>query len=413
MARSNSQTTPQILPPEHRDFDDNPDTPGVIDDNPLLEDDTDFAESCMSEFNASPEETRWRIKAYRVPTIRGEPEAFLFDMRRDEIEAVVTKLRDEYGTGKYHIRIYAGNRLRKRFTIAVEQSRQAPVATQIQRESFSEIMQAIHANQNQMRDMVRELVTARAVAPENNRNPINDLRGLSEIIRNLQPPAVTTPQMDMTAFMATMANMFTSGMEVAAMGNRGGGETGFMDIAKELISKLPFEDLMKAFQRPPPIPQQLPQPIPPRIPQVASAVAPDGAMARQAADAPSVSASDKFAQPAPIPEGMEQFRAYLHMLSERAAQDKDWSIYGDLLLEEFDRKLIQQMVSQPNVLDMFDSVEPACKPWRPWFVELLGHIKLRLAQDASLDSPGDGRSGHDAGSVEGHAPVDAGGEAVP
>lgn len=63
-------------------------------------------------------------------------------------------------------------------------------------------------------------------------------------------------------------------------------------------------------------------------------------------------------------------RYYLNILVAKAAENKEPSLYAELVLDNAPEEAINQMVNDANVIDHLAGIDPRVNNFRPWFEAL-------------------------------------------
>lgn len=337
-------------------------------------------EDVLSAFNAGPEEDNWHVTVHLVTGTnrRGGTEPYLFTCAVEELPIQERLLRD-YGTGKYRARVFRNGRGFKTFTVDIL----AP-PNSVKPADSQPWMAAIEASHNRLLQIIEPLAM-RVSPPAPAQDPVDmmaKMLGMMTSLRTLIPEPAAGGGME----------MFTKGMELAAsmaekMGGSNSGETGILDIIKEVVRS-------------------------PQVGEVIAGLANRGAV--QGAPAPGfqqqpMQPARLAAPPIPVappnPGGMTQEQS-LHLVNQqiaylisRAQHGSDPQLYAEFVLDNVPQGMIPQLLGNPNILAELQMVNPAMAHHLPWFNRLLEAIK-EMAQSETeegneFDASGGPANHHD------------------
>lgn len=314
--------------------------------------------SITSELGGDKLDVKFTVKVYRIVENRGEL-AWLFDCTPAELP-ILQKLRDEYSGGRFECRIYRNNRIYKRIKVVVEQPSK-PVAVQSKNdmaEMLKEMGRQQQENFNMLKDTVLQMVGKPSTPPPSQIETMTLMMGLMKSMKDFATPQIPqTPAFDPEK----MFDLFLKGMEMGRESG-GGGETGLMDIAKELIKSPLLGQLAQAATTLP----QLPRPtIPaqnPTTPKIAMQ--------------PQSQAQTQPKQPKQEGENMKNpvLKHYLNMLVQKAEKDSDPILYAEFILDNVPQSMVEQNIMRDDLIEYASTIDPRVKDYQEWFIDLRDHI---------------------------------------
>lgn len=338
------------------------------------EDDSDDAiadraviEEILEAFQAQST-VNWTVRVGRLPTANmrnGGKEAFLFNCDVQDLP-IDERLRDTYGTGQYRVRVQRAGKMFKMFDIAVEApaTPAAPPATDMA--TLANMIEA--ANQRTMQMVEQALGRGAAPAAA---DPFAALERITAIMANLQKAApMAAPAPDHTA-------MFKQSIELATLisGASSRGETGFMDVLKELAGSEAVTGLFGNFMARA-TGQTTPQSAAPMLAPAGSAyVAPPVAPANMAG-------MDQGATNKLIGE-------QIAFLISMAAAGRDPGLYAEMMLDNMPPPAVNYILSNPNVIGELTQYNAAVGQHVQWFQKLLEAMRAMIQGDGGDETEPD------------------------
>ena len=304
--------------------------------------------SITSELGADKLDVKFTVKVYRVVENKAEL-AWLFDCTPAELP-ILQKLRDEYQGGRFECRVYRNNRIYKRVKVVVE----APLKPKDEprKSDIAEILAAVSAQQdrqfNQLKETMMQIVGKPTTPQPSQIEMMTGMMALMMSMKNfVSPPA-------QESFGAEkMMDLLLKGMEIGRESG-GGGETGLMDIAKELIKSPLLGSLAQAATNPVP---QLPRPV--TVNKIPIAV-------------------NKSSVPLPLPQGENMHNPIivhnLKKLIEKAEKDSDPVLYAEFILDNVPQSMVEQYIAREDLIDYLSSIDSRVNNHKEWFTELRDHI---------------------------------------
>jgi hypothetical protein len=352
-----------------------------------IDDDNDAQmQRVLSEFDATDENVSLQIKVYRISTttnVKGQKEKFLFYADPAELP-LLEKIRDQYGSGIYRIRIYktVGKKTEmvRAFDFEIEA---AAIIQQPERQNaqsgMSEILAEIREQNKQTMQFFERVFERREERPQTPViNPMEMMQQTLEMaaslagLRGNQAPAPSGPSP------SDMMGLIKMGMEISE--NSGpSAKSGPMDIIGRLLTP---EVLQTIFQQQP-TPQM--HNIPPGI---------------QMNNAPQM----RNPQPS-IPWQMQLISELVPQLVAAAQRNADVTEGAEWLLSKLPPDLAEQVLSDKEFLPKLEVGVPQIVPYHGWFAATLDTARKLLTDDELRgDNPNPGRPSRSAGDDESHAP---------
>lgn len=325
----------------------------------LQNDVDDQINSIFSEVGADKNEVNYHFQVWRVLKDQAEM-AFLFKGTPAELP-IMERLRDEYDGGKFHIQIYRNKKRYKRLQVNVEVPKKVAVAALVKNdlaEVFKEMGRQQQENFNMLKDTVLQMVGKPSTPPPSQIETMTLMIGLMKSMKDFASPQIPqTPAFDPEK----MFDLFLKGMEMGRESG-GGGETGLMDIAKELIKSPLLGQLAQAATTP-----QLPPPNMRMAKPVAAALT-DNPVKETNASAlnPQVAKGDTVNNPV--------LKHYLNMLVQKAEKDSDPILYAEFILDNVPQSMVEQNIMREDLIEYASSIDPRVKQHEQWFLELRDHI---------------------------------------
>lgn len=340
------------------------------------------------------------IRVYRIRTgpdgtaIKGAKEVFLFDVVPSEMP-VLTRLRDQYGSGLYRTRVYRQGRVYAQWDHWVEAPAKVAGTSEPPKPELSSLASALSQMQQQQMEFM-ERVMARFGNPSQQTlgqpiDPIAMLDRAISLVKGLIPPPAQGGTMDQSV------TMLLKGIELAQQVSKGDGETNLYDLIKVGIENIGgFGEALKAMQT-----TSLPAaPARPAIPAKTPPSRPQSPTAQ-----PATTQANGQEQPQ-VSNMMDQAKQLVSFLLPKAIANKPPEIYADYLLEELPDGAIVALGNTPNLLDQMCFAFPDIAPYRDWFAQLLDALLIAVDDPADdLRDPPNAANG----AAPASSPVDTGG----
>ncbi len=316
------------------------DVSGLVDAQEKMENDIN------AEIGTPDNDVRWQIKVYRVEP-NGKELTYLFQIVGESIEGLSDRLRDQYGSGKYMVRVYKNSKLHKAPVMKVEAAKNAP-APQInpQGDALVALVQQLGASQQALLQQVASLKATPPAAPMDAIGMFTGMAAMMEAMRKFMPaPAPAESPMKLITEVIGMAK------ELSDTGR----EKGMFDIVSDALNSPLFARAVESAQQPQ-APQIQQRPPRPQIPAAPAGTQPP------AAPAPAAPAQN---------EDEAKFSALLEMLITRAASNSDVALYADLLEDMIDRPTLDGLLGLPDPVGTLIQYNPKVATYRVWFVSLI------------------------------------------
>lgn len=342
----------------------------------LLErDDTDVALDILNELNAAPGDTNWRFTVCRINTdkngvaVNGALEPQIMEGDASIMDDLAARLREQFGSGRYRIRVLQNKRLWKRFDIAVERATTAtPVATAERPSEMATVLGAIEKSNERMMALM-ERISERAAVPAVAAvasDPFAAMEKMLGVIQKMMPaprPAEDTA--------AKSVELILQGIELGKSVSGEARETGMMDIVKDLLSSPLVVKLAENMGQSSQPQIQLPPPNRRRPP--APAPASNGQAQPPAPEAPQ--------QPTANAAQVEEIRRILLYLNVRAEHGSSYETYAEWAFDTLPPPMITGLLAEHDPVAVLISVAPEIGPQAQWFKSLIDELRL-LVNDA-------------------------------
>jgi len=365
---------------------------------PEIEDDNEAQMTrVLSEFDKTEDNVSLQIKIYRISTtanVKGQKEAFLFYADPSEFP-ILERVRDEYGSGIYRVRIYktVGNstQMVRAFDFQIEAKQTRVEAPRAPGSDMSVVLAAIEKQNQTMMAFMERMMERPAVQPQT----IDPLAMMERTLSMAGSLAGLRPEPSQNVMTPdAMITLITKGMEIAntAKGSDSGGagETNWMDLVKGFFASPLAESFAKSA---------LPQPQAP-VHQTQSFI-----------PAPQIPPQQP---PAP---SMDETRAL--MLQQIITTLGNFSIQGtdpgapvvlDWFFNNVPEAMIDALLQDATALDRLSEAFPVIRDRRGWFTAFLAEVQKAGAEPifenerANNGSHGDtGRTGGGEGNPQSDA----------
>lgn len=344
---------------------------------PVEREDEDTEAAILSEFNKGDDAATWKVSVCRAAK-GGEPEPYLFSCSPSELP-VIDRLRDEYGTGSYRIRVYRNNLIFRSFTVGVE-ARRTPITPTPAPAPVSDGLAAALERQTAL---LERLINQRQQPTQqvNSFEMLTTLLGAIGQVKNLfGTPAASGPE--------NAIDLFMKGIEAAKeLGGGEKGNTGLMDIVRDLLKSPIIEKMIEGAAANVGVPHAPPMvTTQPGIGEVAQPIFSGTQPAPQPTTPQPPSNGDAIHQQAPSPENDPRLVGMVHnirYLATKAAANADVELYADWVLDNVPRDLLVQMIGDPNALATLTTAVPEARPYVGWFSQVLALVNDTLTEEAA------------------------------
>lgn len=391
------------------DFDENGERviDGESEDVTNLQENIDAQLSEMFEqFGGDENDAQFKINIYRVQEGRGEL-GYCFSCVPSELP-ILDKIRDDFGPGKYEIRVYEKTdktRLKKRTKLVIEKAQKKPVMQMpVQQNNAGELKEVLSAmmemQQQQMQQfqqiMMMQGQSAQATPAVNPMEMMTSMIAAMAQLNGIMPKPEASSGMDQFIKGIELAKEFTS--------ENNGAEKGLADVlitaAKEFGQPL-LEMSKMAAVNPRPHPDNGAIPV-----QSNSTSAPTPTNPQQDTDP------------------MYMLKMQLNMLVSKAADNQDPALYADLIIANMPEAQIRQFLDQPDLQTFLIGLNPQVSNYWPWFEALQREVLAGLSGDmenngidknAAIDltNNNDGENTSDIPATENETFADADTESMP
>ena len=347
----------------------------------LQNDVDDQINSIFSEVGADKNEVNYHFQVWRVLKDQAEM-AFLFKGTPAELP-IMERLRDEYDGGKFHIQIYRNKKRYKRLQVNVEVPKKVAVAALVKNdlaEVFKEMGRQQQENFNMLKDTVLQMVGKPSTSAPSQIETMTLMIGLMKSMKDFASPQIPqAPAFDPEK----MFDMFLKGMEMGRESG-GGGETGLMDIAKELIKSPLLGQLAHAATTT----QQLPPNM--RLAKPAAVALTDNPVKEPVRSTPNPQAPKGDNVNNPV------LKHYLNMLIQKAEKDSDPVLYAEFILDNVPQSMVEENIMREDLIEYLSSIDSRVSSHKEWFMELSDHIISVLTSpdeleedEGTIDNPGE------------------------
>lgn len=331
----------------------------------LAEDMDNDVHNIFAAFGDDVDDVSYLIKVYRI--LPGTAESpWLFNCVPSELPIDV-KLRDEFGGGRFEIRIYRKKegrfRLWKKPVMLIEAPRKSD-ADKPQNNDTASILRAMQESNQQMFQQLTTVIKQGAGVSEVQTNPLGMVRDLAATMRDLMPaspPAAGASLKDMVETMALLKEI--------GGGDARGGDTNWMDVVSKLMDSPLLTGLAANLHN---SQRQLP--------------------------APGTQPAAQSERPAPEekPQSEEEMRNYMikqyvNGLISRAQNGQDPGFIAELILNDakaynIPLDTIQTEMLGSEAIERLIQENPAAAPYRGWFANV--QLELTRMVNEDLTAPG-------------------------
>lgn len=327
----------------------------------------DQINSILAEVGTDKTEVNYYFQVWRILKDQADM-AFLFKGTPADLP-IMERLRDEYDGGKFHIQIYRNKKRYKRLQVTVEVPKKVAVAALVKNdlaEVFKEMGRQQQENFNMLKDTVLQMV-GKPSTPQPSQ--IEMMTGMMTLMMSMKN--FVSPSAQLNVSPDKMIEVLIKGMELGR-DSGGSGETGLMDIAKELIKSPLLGSLAQAVTNP----SQLPRP---------AQITPQSHQA--------VKQSQPQVQMQQKPQGDDMhnpvIKHYLNKLIEKAEKDSDPILYAEFILDNAPQSMVEKNIMREDLIDYLSSIDSRVSNHKEWFIELRNHIiSVLTTPDDSEDDAG-------------------------
>lgn len=311
-----------------------------------------------------------RVTVYRAT--RNQPQAYMFSCSPEAFS--LDDLRDKYNGGEFRLYITRDGRPWRNLRVNVEPKQRgaepdapAPVSelAAVMREGFTQQM-----------ELMKQLVAARAPSSFDWRVIAELVPQVIAALRLIVPqPAPSPPPAETHAI-----DMLMKGFELAReLRSEASGDDGLLGVVRDLLKSPLLAQAVAAQQA---------QPVVPRVVRPAAVTPAVTPPAQPAASVPPVTSPSgltalKEKQDMTPPDKYAALKLYASFILQKARAEADPALYADLVLDNAPDDLLNEIRSNPKILDEVCANVPDLIPARAWMAELVEIIR------EALDAPAD------------------------
>lgn len=357
-------------------------------------------ERIIAAFSSAGSADEWYIKVHRISgnNRHGFGEPYLFTMSPDELDGIHDKLRDEYGSGRYRCRAYQNRGLVNSFEVEVEAQvepeRLQRIPELVRPAETASIAQMIElSGQKLLLSFEQRLAAATPIATAaiDPMAMFTQFAGLMTAMKGLMPDPP-----------AQNLDVLIRGIELAKeFGGSAGGETGLMDVVRELVKSPVIENVLGNMAAARGMVLPAPQQPPP-------AAAPARLML-PANPTPVMPVSGPNHQAMPQGDVNNFVAQQLNTLVALAAAGTDPALLAETVYDNLPDATLEYIVTSQNILAELAQIDPRVGNHKIWFQHLLAAIKQIDTEAQADEAPGtaDGNV-PDSGGASGNGPDAAG-----
>lgn len=329
---------------------------GVYNDVSGLElDNEDELANILSEIEGDTDDIHYTMSVWRVPKIGKR--IWLFDC--DPAEPVKTKLRDEYGTGKYELRVRRNNLLFRRPVLKIEAPLYPPDGKSDRRDDRphdADILSLIEDSNRRMIDAIGKIIPAATQAAP----PVDPMQQMTAMMGvMMQVKKFTASDVEKTSPLENIKEV----LELKKLLGGGEGDTNNMDVILAAIEHI-GGPLSKLTQQ-----------------QAAGAQ-------RNALAAGKKPAHKKEGDKTQSDE-MTAMRMGVNLLVGGAQRNEDPAPYVDIILARLQPDRIETFLTGGDALKLLTTINPAVAKYPTWFEELGALLRERLDEEAKTENHAD------------------------
>lgn len=310
-----------------------------------------------------------RVNVYRALQSKGmKGGAYLFSCHPAEFS--LDKLRDAYGGGDYRVHVRSNGRLVANQLVSIEEAKKPQPDIIMPARTDSSDVTKLGELMMQGFQQLGQLVAQSVGRPQSD---------ASQTRRELLQDMVTMKQLfgDSRSDPSSIMEMFLRGVEFAkGDGSPPPGESTATDVLLEA---------MRTFGRPIAEAAMSQLPKAGALPQVGVMAAP-GAVPPLPNPAPEQSPQPAAANPDQLSEHDNMMRMYVAMLVNLAREQRDPSLYAELILDQAPENMIEQILALPDVTEYLAKWAPEVRRHREWVESLKAEIVQLLQEDSASDT---------------------------
>jgi len=307
----------------------------------------------FEQFGGDENDAQFKINIYRVQEGRGEL-GYCFSCVPSELP-ILDKIRDDYGPGKYEIRVYEKTdktRLKKRTKLVIEKAQKKPVVTVPVQQNTGELKDVITAMmdmQQKSMEQFQQLMLARQPVQPPVAPAIDPMQMMTSMVTAMAKLNGMMPRPE-----ASGMDQFIKGIEVAKelAVESSGGEKGMADVLINMAKEF-GQPIMQMVNKMDSMPAQPVQP---------------------GGQSPAPQLPPQSVQPTQENDPMFMLKMQLKMLVNKAAANADPALYADLILDSMPEAQIREFLGQPNLREFLTELNPAVLNYWPWFEQLQAEV---------------------------------------
>ena len=335
-----------------------------------LEEDIERAErALLAEFDADAQAADYVMRVYCVPP-KGLEE-YLFTASVADFP-IVDKLRDEYGSGYYRVRIRLGNEIKRILHYKIRartglppiaQPRETQQPAPASSSESSSIAVALEQQGQLLRTLVERMTQAPAVRQVEPAVQFNARLDTMVKLRALEPKAAAGGDKAM--------DYFLQGIQFGERTGGAGGDGGPLTVLiQEFMRSGALPEIMRTAEAQKNARQNPPRVVRPRPP--APAIAP----ASSSAPPPPVDQAAPIAPANAQQAQLLKLREQVDYLCTRAAIDADTELYADWTIDNIPPEIVEGFLADPNAIALLEQLVPDVARHRAWFQRLIAQLKL-------------------------------------
>lgn len=330
----------------------------------------------LAEFGKGERDVTWAVKVYRAAS-KGEPEPYLFTCSPTELP-VIDRLRDEYGSGLYRVRVFKNNRVYRYISVSVEARKTPPAPVQVQQPSdgLAAILKQSIDTQNAI---MERLLSERNRPVSNQPNTVELIGSIFGIISQAKNLFGGQPSGGEQTI-----EMFMRGVEAAKDLGGDKGNATMMDFLRDLIKSPMVEKMLEGV---PTAPMQMPTPIPNSFPPGIGEAPIPSPQPQPQPQPPQPERNNEAPQQQDALQNQQliQIIHNLKYLTTKAAVGADVELYADWIMDNVPIDMLKNIVNDPGALKTLTDMVPEAVPYTAWFASLLAVVKESLTDDMQGD----------------------------
>lgn len=363
--------------------------------------DVDVALDILNELNSAPEDTNWKFTVCRINTdangvaIHGATEPQLLEGDASIMEGLPGRLRDEFGTGRYRIRVLQNKRLWKRFDIAVERAVKPANPAQPQSEMATVLAAMGKQNEQIISLLSRPQTFAPMAAPVT--DPVAMFKVMFDMFKEFKPQPVAQQVVAPILAPEKAIELILQGVKLREEVGGDTREKGMMDIISDLLNSPIVTEIAKNMSG-----TQPPLKLPPLRRRAAGTPAPAQVNSKVTPPIPPAP------QEQPANSQVAEFRKIILYLLARAQSGSSFETYAEWAFDSLPPPMIDSFLAQPQLVDIMQGIVPEIAPHREWFVKVVDELRLLVNDANAAQAPMTDVPGHSPSAFYSH--VNAGGE---